>query len=483
MAQVKLDIWRHKIVGDNFLIGPKYHYYFTVQTTGISATASPQLLTVHGLAFDRETGFTEAFGNDSHQLVTSVYDGLARLSSSDERVGTTYLSTSNNLTSTETFTQFSPNRGPLQITITGNAEILSTLSAGQGEVFDNDLQYSNDIYLESQNSNSVFASFLRLFGVDERDVPGLDFSSSIIPGAQRDIFDKNQQIDRPSAEDQNFCFVAGTMVDMADGTQKPIEQITIGDQVMAFDPFLNEGRGGLRASRVTQTHATPNRVVIDFHGTRVTPGHLFLCGDGPDEGDYAMLLDIIRADGAVVRADGSKVRAATNCALGSDGDRMLTVGYFIDSDDAYARQGEVRIARIRAGTRLLSDDGKDWSFLDVLAEQAFEFRDDGLVAQAGEEPHPFYYFGAPPKPEDYILKKSGFTLDQLLAEDATIGAEDGIPVPPAVRQPVNAPQTAQMQAVAKEMRRQQPKAQPRGNRQERRRQKAVQRKKYGETLH
>jgi hypothetical protein len=71
-----------------------------------------------------------------------------------------------------------------------------------------------------------------------------------------------------------------------------------------------------------------------------------------------MLLDIVRADGAVVRADGSRVRAATNCALGSDGDRMLTVGYFIDSEDAYARQGEVRIARIRAGTRLLSDDGK-----------------------------------------------------------------------------------------------------------------------------
>ncbi|CAN0534530.1 unnamed protein product, partial [Laminaria digitata] len=245
-----------------------------------------------------------------------------------------------------------------------------------------------------------------------------------------------------------FCFVAGTMVDMADGTQKPIEKISIGDQVMAFDPFLNEGRGGLRASRITQTHATPNRVVIDFHGTGVTPGHLFLCGDGPDEGDYAMLLDIIRADGAVVRADGSRVRAATNCELGSDGDRMLTVGYFIDSEDAHARQGEVRIARMRAGTRLLSDDGKDWSFLDALAEQDFEFFEDGLVAQAGEEPHPFYYFGAPPKPEDYILKKSGFTLDQLLAADEVMDEMDGIPVPPAARQPVDVPQTATMQAGA-----------------------------------
>ena len=183
------------------------------------------------------------------------------------------------------------------------------------------------------------------------------------------------------------------------------------------------------------------------------------------------------------RADESRVRAATNCALGSDGDRMLTVGYFIDSEDAHARQGEVRIARIRAGTRLLSDDGKDWSFLDAMAEQDFEFFDDGLVAQAGEEPHPFYYFGAPPKPEDYILKKSGFTLDQLLAEDATMAAEDGIPVPPAARQPVNVPQTAPMQAGTKELRRQQPQVPPRGNRQERRRQKAVQRKKYGETLH
>ncbi|CAN0532143.1 unnamed protein product, partial [Laminaria digitata] len=257
-----------------------------------------------------------------------------------------------------------------------------------------------------------------------------------------------EEIDSSISGKVKYCFVAGTLVDMADGSQKPIEQIKTGDEVMTFDPFAENGRGGLRASRVTQTHATPNRVVIDFHGTRVTPGHLFLCGDGPDAGDYAMLLDIIRADGAVVRADGSKVRAATNCALGSDGDRMLTVGYFIDSEDAHARQGEVRIARIRAGTRLLSDDGKDWSFLDAMTEQGFEFFEDGLVAQAGEEPHPFYYFGAPPKPEDYVLKKSGFTLDQLLAEDTAMVAEDAIPVPPAARPQAMEPQTASLQASA-----------------------------------
>ncbi|MGB0632080.1 MAG: hypothetical protein ACPGRZ_15430 [Alphaproteobacteria bacterium] len=60
------------------------------------------------------------------------------------------------------------------------------------------------------------------------------------------------------------CFVAGTPVDMADGSRKPIERIEIGDEVMAFDPYLNDGAGGRRPSRVTQTHATPNRVSSTF---------------------------------------------------------------------------------------------------------------------------------------------------------------------------------------------------------------------------
>ncbi|MGB0632081.1 MAG: hypothetical protein ACPGRZ_15435 [Alphaproteobacteria bacterium] len=188
-----------------------------------------------------------------------------------------------------------------------------------------------------------------------------------------------------------------------------------------------------------------------------------------------MLLDIVRADGAVVQADGSRVRAATNCALGSDGDRMLTLGYYIDKADYHARGGEVRIAQIRAGTRLILDDGRDWSFLDALTGDGFALLDDGQVAKPGEDPHPFYYFGAPPRPEDYVLKRSGVTLEQLLAEDVTMPGDDGIPVPPArPRDPALADAAAPLQAGA---------PQPAGNRQERHRQKAMQRKKYGETLH
>jgi len=284
--------------------------------------------------------------------------------------------------------------------------------------------------------------------------------------AEDDFVSEVKPLDAPD----NFCFVAGTLVDMADGTQKPIEQIKIGDEVMAFDPYLDEGRGGLRASKVTQTHATPNRMVIDFHGTRVTPGHLFLCGDGPDAGGYSMLMDILRADGAVVRADGTQVRAATNCPLSSKGDRMLVVGYFLDSEDYVARNGEVRIARLRAGTRLLSDDGKDWSFAEAMEEQGFELFDDGSVAQPGEKPHPFYYFGPPPRPEDYILKKSGITLAELYTEDATLGEAGGISLPPVPRG------NPAMHASAGVL-------QAQGNRRDRRRQKAVQRKRNGETFH
>ena len=193
-----------------------------------------------------------------------------------------------------------------------------------------------------------------------------------------------------------------------------------------------------------------------------------------------MLLDIVRADGAVVRADGSRVRAATNCALGSDGDRMLTVGYFIDSEDAYARQGEVRIGRIRAGTRLLGDDGKGL----VVPRRACGTRFRILRGRAGRT-------GGRGTASVLLLWRAA-AAGGLHSEEKRLhprpvarrrreygrdGRHSGS------RQPVDVPQTATMQAGASSLGQQQSQAQSRGNRQERRGQKSAQRKKYGETLH
>ncbi|HEX5042516.1 MAG TPA: Hint domain-containing protein [Candidatus Polarisedimenticolaceae bacterium] len=46
------------------------------------------------------------------------------------------------------------------------------------------------------------------------------------------------------------CFLAGTKISMADGTEKPIEEIQVGDMVLAFD----EKTGELKPDRVAKVH-------------------------------------------------------------------------------------------------------------------------------------------------------------------------------------------------------------------------------------
>ena len=86
-----------------------------------------------------------------------------------------------------------------------------------------------------------------------------------------------------------------------------------------------------------------------------------------------------------------------------------------------------------------------------------------------------YFLGPPPKPQDYILKKSGYTLEQLLTEDVTLDGLEGIPAPHVVA-PSEAAEPTPMTVEALS-----------GNRRERRRQKALKKdlgkKKYGNTLH
>lgn len=72
------------------------------------------------------------------------------------------------------------------------------------------------------------------------------------------------------------CFVAGTPITMADGSTRPIEQVRIGDEVLAFD----EGSGQLTTGTVVHTFVHPdteNLVVVN--GTLVTTTtHRFYSG-------------------------------------------------------------------------------------------------------------------------------------------------------------------------------------------------------------
>src|SRR5205085_12386359 len=54
--------------------------------------------------------------------------------------------------------------------------------------------------------------------------------------------------------DPDQCLVAGTLVTMADGTTRPIEEITTGDEVLSC-----YGSGDFRAAVVTRTHRSMRR--------------------------------------------------------------------------------------------------------------------------------------------------------------------------------------------------------------------------------
>ncbi|MFC1703383.1 polymorphic toxin-type HINT domain-containing protein [Candidatus Omnitrophota bacterium] len=68
----------------------------------------------------------------------------------------------------------------------------------------------------------------------------------------------------------NLCFVAGTPILMADGTSKSIEEIKVGDTVLAFDQETGENK----PDKVTEVfeHTTDNYLLINGH-LKITSNH------------------------------------------------------------------------------------------------------------------------------------------------------------------------------------------------------------------
>ncbi|RED44694.1 hypothetical protein [Aestuariispira insulae] len=211
------------------------------------------------------------------------------------------------------------------------------------------------------------------------------------------------------------CFAAGTMISLADGSYKPIEEIRIGDEVLAFDQDHQDSNSPLVARKVTKLFVSHDKLVINFHGVKVTPDHVTLCGEGPQEGRFMPLIDIIRSDGTVVLQNGTSVRAATNFPVGSIEDRLVQVNYLTDPVKRTFHYG-----KIRAGTLLLRNDGSTVSVLDCIRAQGKELRLDGLLQDQAEQtpPEPLMWAGDLPKPEDYILQLSNLTRDELTFHEA-----------------------------------------------------------------
>ncbi|MEH6478463.1 MAG: hypothetical protein V7727_22410, partial [Sneathiella sp.] len=240
--------------------------------------------------------------------------------------------------------------------------------------------------------------------------------------------DEEISYDTKIPEENLRCFAAGTLIDMADGTQKSIETIEIGDRVLAYEPDTELGRGELKSAKVSRTMVNQVDELIDFHGVKMTPGHATLCGDGPHQGRHIPIMDILMADGAIVERDGSLIRAATNLPVGSEGDQILQVLFITNTAQKIYDRGQMR-----AGTLQINEDGSEYRVIDSLKRERYQIHSDGLISQGDEKPHPLYYFGVPPKPEDYVLKKSRLIIGDLyrtgttdeIPHSSTIGANLG----------------------------------------------------------
>jgi len=239
------------------------------------------------------------------------------------------------------------------------------------------------------------------------------FNPNNLPIGYSPLFNSNGDfigvtIDEEEMADER-CFAAGTLIDMADGSQKPIETIEIGDDVLSYDPDADGGLGALRASKVTRTMTNVVDTIIDFHGVKVTPGHATLCTDGPDKGRHVPLMDIIMADGSVADRDGALIRAATNLVVGSEGDQFISVAYITNKSQQTYSNGKIRLGTLMLG----QNGGEDWRIIDSLKREGYRIHDDGLISKDGEVPHPLYWFGNLPRPADYILAKSNLTLSDI----------------------------------------------------------------------
>jgi hypothetical protein len=200
------------------------------------------------------------------------------------------------------------------------------------------------------------------------------------------------------------------MISMADGSEKPIEKIAVGDWVTSIDEDGNKVRG-----RVSRTMSNESKIILDFHGTLVTPGHVYYCAGGKFEGDYAPLIDILRDDGVVQLEDGTPIRAATGCKVGSDEDAEIWA--LAVEADAKGVAREKSRKKLRLGTRFVIQDGSSLSVFEDLRKMGMRPCADGFVEHVSTGQRMLYQWPVagqlPPNPEDYVLARSGTTLEDI----------------------------------------------------------------------
>ena len=100
--------------------------------------------------------------------------------------------------------------------------------------------------------------------------------SVVLPGF-RDLDLRDAELDRIVGGRAGTCFAAGTLIVMADGGRKPIEQLRVGDHVMAGDE--NTGTAGARpVTKLYEHEGQPiHRMFVEGMADEIylTPNHPF----------------------------------------------------------------------------------------------------------------------------------------------------------------------------------------------------------------
>lgn len=282
------------------------------------------------------------------------------------------------------------------------------------EVYDYTDKLNEGVPFEDWNIEEQASYFEHLYiqrelvaeGTPSASIPSLDIleavdTSNAYPGLLTGPIEREK-----SLLPDNQCFLADTPISLSDGSCLPIVDVSVGDVVQSYDHA-----GELVPGRVVRTFSKEVSHVLDFFGTGMTPGHVTLCGDGQFAGQHVPIMDILRSDGAIVKQDGTLVRAATACVVGSEGDHFVSA---IVGDQLADGRFEVRTSgRIRVGTRVFDQDGADVSVMELIQQNNGLITDGGLIVTRGSD-HPMplvWTFGpALPKPEDYVLQRSGISL-------------------------------------------------------------------------
>lgn len=193
--------------------------------------------------------------------------------------------------------------------------------------------------------------------------------------------------------------------------KKPIELIRVGDIVVSFDENDN-----LVPGPVTRTFANNAKILLNFHGTRVTPGHVYYRPDSKKSYKYETLIDVLRDDGVIKHQDGTLIRATTNVSVDSPRDGFVQAVARKRNSDGTFEQSDA--GRIRLGTRFLVGTGKErksWAVADLIEHGGGVVGDDELIRVGDGEPVPFLWELSEtlPKPEDFVLACSGTTLEDI----------------------------------------------------------------------